>query len=272
MTDNKQIKYNRITHDKIACKYNQKHDEIYNDIEQHRLNNIIKDIISRTKLKSIQVLDFGAGTGNLTKKFINFGCQVTACDVSEKSLNILSQESNSPNLKVKPYNGQTLPFPDNSFDIVSTYSVLHHIPDYLSAIEEMVRVTKKNGLVYIDHETNNNHWHPNPVLNEYYQLIKKTFWEKLSSSLKSGELFSWNFVKGLFIKNFINKRYQAEGDIHVWPDDHIEWNDIVDILQNHCKIIEQVDYLLYYPKINKNIYHQYQNRCNDTRLILAKKV
>ena len=84
------IKHNQIQHDKVALTYNIKHSEIYNIFEQNRLeksiDSCIKSINSRS---SIKVLDFGAGTGNLSRIFLEKGCTVTACDVSQKSLNVL---------------------------------------------------------------------------------------------------------------------------------------------------------------------------------------
>ena len=38
-----------------------------------------------------------------------------------------------------------MPFPDNSFDIVFSHGVLHHIPDVLAAQKEIARVLKPGG-------------------------------------------------------------------------------------------------------------------------------
>jgi SAM-dependent methyltransferase len=38
-----------------------------------------------------------------------------------------------------------MPFPDNSFDIVFSHGVLHHIPDILAAQKEIARVLKPGG-------------------------------------------------------------------------------------------------------------------------------
>ena len=47
-----------------------------------------------------------------------------------------------------------LPFPDRHFGFAATYSVLHHIPDYLEAVRELARVVDVGGVLYIDHELN----------------------------------------------------------------------------------------------------------------------
>ncbi len=41
------------------------------------------------------------------------------------------------------YDGITLPYPDNCFDIVMAVDVLHHVPDIRLVLKEMRRVSKK---------------------------------------------------------------------------------------------------------------------------------
>ncbi len=66
---------NKEAHDKISLVYDRKHTEIYNDIEQNRLNKTIEKILTVLKPQdNINVLDFGSGTGNLTLKFLSFNC------------------------------------------------------------------------------------------------------------------------------------------------------------------------------------------------------
>ena len=68
------------------------------------------------------------------------------------------------------------------------------------------------------------------------------------------------------------KKYQREGDIHVWKDDHIDWGKIKKIiLEQNCKIIEDNDYLLYKPKIEFSKFIYFSKKCNDTKYIVIKK-
>ena len=41
-----------------------------------------------------------------------------------------------------------MPFPDEKFNIVASFATLEHISDPESALNEMIRVTKKNGIIY----------------------------------------------------------------------------------------------------------------------------
>ena len=69
-------------------------------------------------------------------------------DLSPESV---SRVSTRLRLRGLPYRGLNvasalaLPFPDNSFDIVFSHGVLHHIPDVITAQKEIARVLKPGG-------------------------------------------------------------------------------------------------------------------------------
>lgn len=268
------IEHNKKAHNNVAKTYNIKHTEIYNEYEQNRLEELIKKIITYSWKKQPKVLDVWAGTWNLTNYFLKNNCFVTASDVSEKSLDFLKNRFNEfkNSLNTKIIDSENLPFEDNTFDITATYSVLHHIPDYLNTVNEMIRVTKPWGFIFIDHEANENKYNPDEILKEYNSLTKQTRFEHIIKLIETKELFTFDFIKTVFIKLFINKRYEREWDIHVWLDDKIEWNKIKLILEkNNCQIVEENNYLLYIPKISVREYLDYAKKCNDTKYLIIQK-
>lgn len=268
------IKHNKVAHDKMAKKYNLKHTEIYNEYEQNRLCELIKEIIKISWKNNTKVLDVWAWTWNVTNFFLQNNCNTTASDVSQKSLELLKERfiKYSDDLETKLILNENLPFKDNTFDIIATYSVLHHIPDYLITVKEMIRVTKSWWLIFIDHEANDNNYNPDKYLSEYNKIVKQTRFEHIKKLFKTWELFSFIFLKTIFIKLFINKRYEREWDIHVWKDDHIEWDKIKKIiLDNSCEIIEEKDYLWYIPKISLENFQKYASKCNNTKYLIFRK-
>lgn len=51
-----------------------------------------------------------------------------------------------------------LPFEDRSFDIVTAYSVLHHLYDYIKFLKEVYRVLDCGGILYTDYDHNALQW------------------------------------------------------------------------------------------------------------------
>jgi ubiquinone/menaquinone biosynthesis C-methylase UbiE len=267
------IEHNAAAHDQVAASYDAKHVEIFNAVEQARLTRTIGELVSLTGLASPEMLDVGAGTGNLSLKFLAAGCRVRAADVSEQSLRTLVRKApaGSP-ISTSVITDERLPFPDASFDIVGTYSVLHHIPDYLLAVREMARVLRPGGLLYIDHEASDRSWRGDPVLDEYRQATKLPLAEHLWNLVRTGEAFTLAFAKTAFMKAFVNRRYEREGDIHVWPDDHIEWDRVgATLAEAGAPIFRTQEYLHYRPRGGEALYDRYRDRCSDMQYVFARK-
>jgi hypothetical protein len=73
-------------------------------------------------------------------------------------------------------------------------------------------------------------------------------------------------------KLFVNPRYEREGDIHVWPDDHIEWPRIYELFEQQGVVIEkEVDYLCYQPRGGERLFDEYRNLCSDMRAVFGRK-
>jgi SAM-dependent methyltransferase len=105
-------------------------------------------------------LDVGCGTGILARRLAAAGFEMTGVDPSVGMLEIL--RANSPEVRAKQASGTALPFPDDSFDLVLTVAVMHHIADPADVrrtLIEMVRVARPSGLVLVwDHNPRNPYW------------------------------------------------------------------------------------------------------------------
>jgi SAM-dependent methyltransferase len=100
----------------------------------------------KNKDDSDLLLDAGCGNGKnmLVKNNINY----IGFDFSESNNKICKKKG----LDVSTINIKKIPFRDNIFDHSFTVAVLHHIDnsdDRLVAINELVRVTKPNGTIFI---------------------------------------------------------------------------------------------------------------------------
>jgi len=97
------------------------------------------------------VLDLGAGRGISSYAFAKAGCTVTALEpdpspqVGAKAIQSLVDSTQLPIQIIQEY-GETLPFQDNTFDIVYGRAVLHHARDLTQLCREAARVIKPGGV------------------------------------------------------------------------------------------------------------------------------
>jgi len=85
--------------------------------------------------ESDSILDLGAGSCVVTEKLQEIDCNVTPVDIADISL------VNS--IQPLVYDGQTLPFEDDQFDISMLLVILHHTRDPKEIIQEAMRVSKR---------------------------------------------------------------------------------------------------------------------------------
>jgi SAM-dependent methyltransferase len=144
--------------------------------------------------------------------------------------------------------------------------VLHHIPDYLHMVEEMIRVLKPGGVMYIDHEACESYWRPDSVLKEYLALSSTPGPNRsLSRFLKPS-----NYLTRLRLA--LNPRYCPEGDIHIWPDDHVEWEKIEELLaKNKCRIVVKENYLNYSGHCSVEQYNRFKDKCVSDSVVVGQK-
>jgi ubiquinone/menaquinone biosynthesis C-methylase UbiE len=260
-----QIGRNVAIHDRIARKYDKRHGEIFNDVEQARLAVLLARAKSavRTGAHRIRALDFGCGSGNLTGQLLDLGAEVTAADVSREFLGLVVDSYAGRPLSTFLLNGENLEgVADASFDLVATYSVLHHIPDYLAALGELARVCRPGGVLVIDHERNEAYWRRDPIYAEFLDRALKFDWRKY--------LRPANYFHRLW--RLWDPRHATEGDIHVWPDDHIEWPRIKETLAAAgFDIVAEEDYLLFRRLYRREAFEDFAGRCTDTKAMIFRK-
>jgi ubiquinone/menaquinone biosynthesis C-methylase UbiE len=156
---------NVAVHHSEAKYYEALHPEVYSKKEQKRITAKLKAIDSRIDNNQKMALDVGAGTGNLTGKLLQMGYTVTATDISPDMCRILKEKYASylPNqLTVINSPIEELSFEKGKFDLITFYSVLHHLPDYVSALKTIITYLKKGGVIYIDHEASPYYWKNEP--------------------------------------------------------------------------------------------------------------
>jgi len=150
----------------------------------------VKELLHFEKNREMTVLDLGCGDGAtevfFEKHFSLFS--VTGIDVSERSI----EEAQKKELKsavFQTYNGHSVPFDSNSFDIVFVAGVLHHIAEaeQQGVINEVFRVLKNGGRLYL--------FEHNPMNPLTRYLVKTCEFDK------GVKLLSANYCKSLLKKS-----------------------------------------------------------------------
>lgn len=97
----------------------------------------LKFIASHVPLRG-RILDVGCGNGIFTRRLAGWGASVIGIDFSRPLL------AHNPHSMRVCGDATTLPFPDNSFDVVFEANVLHHVDGRERLIREMRRVSRRH--------------------------------------------------------------------------------------------------------------------------------
>ncbi len=97
------------------------------------LQNLLTYLVQQFNLgKQPRILDLGCGTGELVVRMNVLGFEATGIDLHEKHLElarILAKENSLPDTLFVLNKSNRLPFEDNSFDVITLFSVLEHLSD-----------------------------------------------------------------------------------------------------------------------------------------------
>lgn len=99
--------------------------------------------------ETVSVLDIGCGVGKYHQLLTPNFKSISGIDVSEDSIKIA--KTNNPNVSYEIYQGQTLPYADNTFELTYTICVMHHVPptQWNNFAKEMMRITKPGGMALV---------------------------------------------------------------------------------------------------------------------------
>jgi SAM-dependent methyltransferase len=98
--------------------------------------------------KGKRVLEIGLGQGADAEQIIRRGAIWSGLDLTPESVERVSARMRVRGLpyeRIERGSALEMPFADNSFDIVFSHGVLHHIPDIRTAQSEIARVLKPEG-------------------------------------------------------------------------------------------------------------------------------
>lgn len=149
---------NEIYHNLENTCYDTRHDEILKSEPVFWKNAADKYLI---KSEPMVCLDYGTGTGFVPETigpYLKKVDSLICCDVSIEMLKVCERKLKDMPLKCEcsfyKIGEGTMPVCENSVDVITINSVLHHIYDLNSFATECERLLKPSGMLIIAHEPN----------------------------------------------------------------------------------------------------------------------
>jgi len=169
------------------------------------------------------VLDYGCGTGQISRVLKRYHSPVYAFDISSVSVSKNIQDNNVLAVTANAFH---LPFKSKSFETVLCNGVLHHIVDLRAAVAEMSRVA--NRFIAISE----------PCLFSYYRILSKTpvFLRRAAKAILQ--------AIGLlgFARRFINHLRPSGYSRGSKYERQLEPYDVVSLLEEHGFKIKMLRY------------------------------
>jgi ubiquinone/menaquinone biosynthesis C-methylase UbiE len=139
-------------HDAAAGEYDAKWGIDYGEVGQAQVRAKLVKALGREPTEPFgDALEIGAGTGYFSLNLLQLGLvqRATATDISPGMLATLAASAADLGVEVTTVRteAETLPFEDESFDLVFGHAILHHIPDLRRAFSEFERVLRPGGTV-----------------------------------------------------------------------------------------------------------------------------
>jgi len=143
-------------------------------------------LITKLNNGSGVILDIGAGTGDFLAKAKETGWTVSGIEPNEQAKQLAQQKEVLLHTK-------TDDFEDHSFDVITLWHVLEHVPDLQHQIQEIKRLLKPGGYVII----------AVPNFKSYDAAHYKSFWAAFDVPRHLWH-FSKNAIQKLFAEQELN--------------------------------------------------------------------
>ncbi len=193
--------------------------EYFDEVEdfKYSIEGHIFSFAQFTRFHGQKVLEVGVGAGSDFVQWCRAGAQATGIDLTQEGINHVQRRLDVYGLKAEELrvaDCESLPFPDNSFDLVYSSGVIHHTPDTPRAMREIVRVCKPGGRCKV-------------MIYHRHSLLAFFFWvRKALLKGRPWKSFAWclyHFMESPGTKAYTKAEAfemlagQSVTDIKVWP-------------------------------------------------------
>jgi SAM-dependent methyltransferase len=117
-------------------------------MEHRRHSDVLRELLT---LPGQRILDIGCGDGSLVRFFAKNGAKATGVDINAEVLARARANRQIADETFTEARGESLPFPDSSFDSAVYFNALHHVPVAVQgeALREAARVLRPGGTLLV---------------------------------------------------------------------------------------------------------------------------
>jgi len=164
-------------------------------------------------------LELGCGTGFFLLNLMQAGV-ATRGSVTDLSPGMVAAALRNAEHLGLPVDGQvadaeTIPYPDDTFDLVVGHAVLHHIPDVEQAFREVLRVLKPGGRFVFAGE-------PTRIGDAYARRLSQLTWKAATTITKLPPLQGWRRPQSELDESSRAAALEAVVDIHTFDPAELE--------------------------------------------------
>lgn len=145
---------------------------------------------------SKNILDIGCRHGTLIRNLQIHGfANLSGIDINEKAIRVGLKAYPSLEGRLTSYDGQKLPFEDETFHVISMFDVLEHVPCVSGLLDEIYRVLQPSGVLVGST--------PNKPVNVIWESINTRSmcgWKRYHCSLQTRKSLYCNFNKSNFVE------------------------------------------------------------------------
>ena len=133
---------------------------------------------------SLKILNVGCATGRSSEYLAHFG-EVTSVEYDKDCCQFLTEELHLP---VVNASATDLPFEQGSFDWVCAFDVIEHIEDHQKAVQELCRLAKPGGHVFVTVPAFMDLWSKHDVINHHFRRYRLPELKALFSGDQPGQI------------------------------------------------------------------------------------
>lgn len=166
-----------------------------------------------------RALELGCGTGFFLLNLMQSGVakKGSVTDLSPGMVKVALRNAENLGLDVdgRVADAETIPYEDDTFDLVVGHAVLHHIPDVEQSLREVMRVLKPGGRFVFAGE-------PSTVGDFYARWLSRATWAATTNITRLPGLGSWRRPQAELDESSRAAALEAVVDIHTFDPAHLE--------------------------------------------------